>query len=216
MYYLAYYLLIGSALTISLLLLRRGQHRFLTLSVLMAVTLVIELVAHRLIALGFEFVWLYHLYCPLEYALLVLYLRGTIAKPIFRRVALISIFLFGLASLTFSWYFYRYSFMPGINIGVESILLFTLCTYVLFNLNVDDARPIFLQTDFWICTGFLLFFGVCAFFFGVYTPLFRLNESNALALFGRIVAPLNLLLYLFINFGLICSLPRKKFTTPSL
>lgn len=214
MYYIIYYSLIGSAFSLSILLLKRGTSKFWTISALLAVTLFVELLAHLLIWMKINFVWAYHLYSPVEYALLALYIRSGIRTMLLQKIINTSIFLFALISLLISTFFYKFETMPGINIGIESILVFILCTYKLFNLEINDDRPIVFKTDFWVCTGLLMFFGVCTFFFGIYTPLFNLSIGDAFALFGIIVAPLNLLLYAFINIGLICSIQKKKYITP--
>jgi len=215
MYYYVYYILISIALILSWLLVKRRQKQFLPLSVLMAVTLTVEVTAHLLIVERIAFDWLYHLYCPVEFALLVLYLRNSIISSRLRRITLYCIVVFAFVSLAFSTFLYGFKSIPGANIGTGSVLLVSLCTYVLFNLNAEDERPIFLLTNFWICAGLLLFFGVCTFFFGIYKPLFDLNAGDAYRLFGLIVSPLNLLLYLFIILGLLCSLHKRTYTSSS-
>lgn len=211
MYYIFYYLLISSALTLSTLLTLAGNKRFLWMSILLAITLLVELIAEILIYRKIDFVWLYHLFSPIEYLLLSFYLTsGIVVRPM-RFTFRLSTILYGFFSLLISIYVYQFKTMPGINIGIEGMLVFSLSTYRLFTLEVTDDRPIFLKSDFWIATGFLLFFGTSSFFFGVYTPLFKLSTNNAFSLFGVLVAPLNLLLYSFIIIGLACSIQRKKY-----
>ncbi len=213
-YYLAYFLLIVTSLILCVILVRNNNTRFLPLMILLMVTLLIEVLAGILTVLKIDFVWAYHLYSPIEFLLLSAFLSYELKNWRLQVSVKICVILFSLFSLFISIFFYRFRTMPGINIGVESILIFLLSTYRLFNLEVNDDKPIFFKTDFWICTGLLLFFGVCSFFFGIYTPLFKLSSRNAFMLFGAIVAPFNLMLYSFIIIGLLCSIQKKKFTSP--
>lgn len=211
MYYIFYYLLIGSALTLSILLTLGGNKRFLWMSILLAITLLVELVAEVLIYSKMDFVWLYHLFSPIEYFLLSFYLTSEVVVRPLRFIFRLSTMLYGFCSLLISISVYQFKTMPSINIGVEGMLVFSLSTYRLFTLEVTDDRTIFLKSDFWIAISFLIFFGASSFFFGIYTPLFKLSANNAFSLFGVLVAPLNLLLYSFIIIGLACSIQKKKY-----
>jgi len=211
-YYSFYYLLIGACLALAVALVIRGSRRHFPLAILFTVTLLVELGAEILIALNIPFVWLYHIYSPVEYSLISLFIAGGIESLRIRRAIRVSIPVFVAASLSLSTIVYRYADMPSINIGIESLLVFSQATVRLFNLEVTEDEPIFHKESFWISTGLLLFFGVCTFILGVYSPLFKLNPNDALNLFGMIVKPFNLILYTFIMAGLLCSVPGKSST----
>ena len=212
-YFIAYYALITIALLLSFVAWTKGHKRFFYLLILLTLTLLTELLAHLLINEKIEFVWMYHIFCPLEYTLLSLFFIAKIKISKLRTVFVVCIPVFIIFSIFISWLFYNFKTMPGINIGIEGFFLFCICTFRLFNLDINENRTIFKNSDFWICTGLLIFFGVCSIFFGVYTPLFNLSIINAFQLFGLIVEPLNLLLYSFIIIGLLCLKPEKKYIT---
>lgn len=212
LYYLVYYFLIFLCLISSFVALNKGHKRVLPFSILLILTLLVELLADKLSTLKLEFVWAYHIYCPLEYSLICLFLTPEIKITRIKQVVLATVPIFLIFSLLTSILFYQFKTMPGINIEVEGILLACVCTYRMFNLDVNTNSAIYLQSDFWICSGLLIFFGVCSFFFGIYTPLFRLNNKEAFNLFGEIIMPFNLFLYVSILIGILCLLQKKKYT----
>ncbi len=214
-YYLYYYLLIFVVIVLSFVALKKGHKRVLPLCILLILTLFVELLADRLSTLKLEFVWAYHIYSPLEYGLICLFIIPEIFKNKLKLFITISIPLFAIFSFSISLLFYHFKTMPGINIGVEGLLVSSLCVYRIFNLDVRTNKQIYLHSDFWICIGFLLFFGVCSFFFGIYTPLFRLSNSEAFFLFGKIIMPFNIVLYFSILIGILCLVQKKRYTTQS-
>jgi hypothetical protein len=212
-YYFIYYSLIISSILLSFVAFKKGHKRFLVLAVLLFVTLIVEYSSELLIKHGREFVWMYHLFSPIEYTLIAIFLISAIKESKVKKLFRVTIPAFILFSLLISFFFYQFKTMPGINLAVEGLLVSGISTYRLFNLDAQENPVIFGHADFWICTGLLIFFGVCSFFFGIYTPLFKLSTNDAFSLFGLIVDPLNLVLYSFITIGLLCLVQKKKYIT---
>ncbi|MBS1486908.1 MAG: hypothetical protein JST43_04905 [Bacteroidetes bacterium] len=194
---------------LSIIVVRQGNKRFISILFLLVATLSVEILAGVGYWLHREFVWAYHLYSPIEYLFIATFVLTSTHNRTTKNLIAFSVLLYMLFSISLSVFVYHFLGMPGINIGVESLLIFSLCTYRLFNLEATD-KPIFLVADFWICIGFLLFFGGCSFFFAVYTPLFKTSVISALSLFGTIAMPLNLLLYSLIIIGLLCLIPKRN------
>lgn len=114
-----------------------------------------------------------------------------------------------IISLSISVFYYHFTGFPGLNINFEGILQSIVCTYILFNLEVQEDRSILKNPYFWICSGILIFFGTTFFFNGVYTKLLNMDGDKALQLFSMINKPLNLIFYALIIIGILC-LPISK------
>ena len=189
---------------------RSKNYRYLTL--LLGITLLTELIAEILINFKVDFVWIYHLYTPVNFALLALHFNQLFTKKFVKKAIIISIFGFFIFSYSLSMFIYRFTDFPGIIITIDGLLMVVICVYYLLNID-PEFEPIFFQNpNVWISIGLICFFGGTAFFNGVYTKLLQLDKVSALKLFGVINKPLNILLYSSINIGLLCLVARKKYT----
>lgn len=206
-------MLIFLALALSIVAHRQGGQAFFYFIVLLSTTLIVELLAEFFIKYKIKFVWAYHIYVVIEYALLCFYYAATPGStqkwPVKKTVPIFAVF-----SLYVSQSIYRFQEFPGININTSGLLLFVLYTHLLFSLNVLGDMHFYKQADFWISIGILLFFGGTFLFNAIYWPLLEMDEKKALELFAIINKPLNLLLYGCIIIGLLCSIPKKKYFTP--
>ena len=162
-----------------------------------------------MIAAKIEFVWLYHLFVIIEYALLCLYFSNAMETK-YRRVVLMSIPLFLVFSLSLSYWLYHFKNLPGININTEGFLVGIICAYVLMNLNTKVYPTILKHPDFWICCGLLIFFGGTFFSHGLYSYLHSLDRQQALRLFSIVNKPLNIILYSCLIIGFVCAIPRRS------
>ena len=128
-----------------------------------------------------------------------------------RKAVTLSVILFVPVSLLISYVFYHFKTLPGLNIDLEGILLSGLSVYLLFNLDIRLDYPIALIPDLWILIGTFTFFGGTFFYNGIYTNLLRMHQEQALTLFSIINKPLNIILYVSINIGLLCLIIKKKY-----
>lgn len=209
-YNIIYNSLILIAFFISLIAFKEGYKRFGILSVLLLITSAMELIILYLIKKDIDFTWLYHSYNLVEYSLLCLFLIGSIKSTAIVRAIKISIPLFIISGLSISYFYYRFTGFPGLNINIEGFLLSVICVYILFNLEVLPTGSIFRNYNFWICSGILIFFGTTFFYNGVYTKIGHLNGNRAVILFSIINRPLNIILYAFIITGILCLLTNKR------
>ncbi|OKS88662.1 hypothetical protein RG47T_4134 [Mucilaginibacter polytrichastri] len=216
LYYIIYLSLIFVSLVLALITLRKGDKKSIYLVLVLSITLFTESYATILIHNRQQFVWLYHLFCPIDYTLFCLYYLNTCSQYALRLFTKCSIPVF----ILFCWYashnnyttadhYHRYS-IPSINIVFESFLLFILYTHLLFCLNVDLDNPAYKHLDFWLSIGILINYGGNFVFLGLYPYLFKLNTDKTLNLFGLISRPLNIVLYSCIIAGLICLIRSKN------
>ncbi len=209
-YNIIYNLLIFGSFIVSLIAFIKGYKRFGLLSLLFFITSAMELMVLYLIAKEINFTWLYHLYNVLEYPLLCLFLIGSVSSAAITKMIKISIPLFILTALSVSYFYYRFSGFPGLNINMEGFLLSIICVYILFNMDALETNSIFRNYNFWICAGILIFFGTTFFYNGIYTKIAIIDGKRALKLFSTINRPLNIILYSFIIIGTLCLLINRK------
>jgi hypothetical protein len=183
----------------------------LPLCILLGLTVPTEIAAGWLSYKHLPFTWLYHIYVIFEYFLLSMFFLPAASS----RVKIFiwgSIPCFALISLSISHWWYDFGGFPGANINTEGVFIFIICTYILFNLQVDRNVKITRHPDFWIGTGLLVFFGGTFFSNGLYSYLLALDRDQALEVFGMVNMPLNIILYCCLITGLLCVKPPKFIT----
>ena len=205
-----YNLLIFLGSVFSFIAWRRGYKHYLILSVLLFITTAMEVYVQFLVKKDIDFTWLYHSFALIEYPFFCWFLLKAVKSEKIQRVMKISIPLFIVANLAISIFYYHFQDFPGLNVELEGLLQLILCTYVLFNLEVEDNQPILKNQYFWICSGILIFYGTTFFFNGVYTKILNINSDKAMELFSMINKPLNLVMYAFIIIGILCLLTSRK------
>ena len=192
---------------------KNGYKRFLILSILLFLTSAMELYVQYLLKKHVDFTYLYHSFIAIEYPLFCWFLLGAVSPGKFSTAIQISIPFYMVVSLSISGFYYHFTGFPGLNINFEGILQSIVCTYILFNLEVQEDRSILKNHYFWICSGILIFFGTTFFFNGVYTKLLNMDGDKAFQLFGIINKPLNLIFYALILIGILCLPTSRKPTT---
>jgi hypothetical protein len=210
LYFYIYHSLLLAAIVLSLIAYFRGAKNFGWLAAVLSVTLLIELVVELMTKRQIPFGWIYHLFNIIEYCLFVVFLLSFVKNKIVYKSFGYSIPVYIMLALSISHFFYRFAGFPGININIEGFLLFVLCTYILFNLDVSGKETLWQLPVFWICTGVLIFFGCTFFYNGIYSNVINLDKATALRLFGVLNKPLNIALYGFILIGLLCLILKKK------
>ena len=189
---------------------QKGHKRFLILAVLLLATTSTELYVQYLIKKQADFTYVYHAFIAIEYPLFCWFLIGAIKPGLFSTAMKISIPIYIIVSLSLSWSKYHFTGFPGLNINLEGMLQSIVCTYILFNLEVQEDRSILKNQYFWICSGILIFFGTTFFFNGVYSKVLHMGTEKAYLLFGIINKPLNLIFYALIIIGILCLPANRK------
>lgn len=162
---------------------RKGIKKYLILSILLFCTAIVEIGVQVLVKMKIEFISLYHIFSFIEYPLFCLFLIDAIKTSNVKKIVLISIPVFILSALSLSIFYYHFNNFPGGNINLEGIFQCIVCTYILFNLDVEEDIPILKNQYFWICSGILIFFGTTFFFNGLLTYVFSYNATKGLNAF---------------------------------
>ena len=212
-YNFIYVTLILLGAVVSLIAWKKGHKKYLLLGILLLITFAQEAYIPFLIKKRVDFTYLYHLFTLIEYTFLCLFLADAIPSLKIRKLAISTIPIYLILSSSISIFYYHLSGFPGLNIELEAMLLSVLCTYILFNMEAYEDVSILANQYFWICSGILIFFGTTFFFNGLLTYVLSVDTTKALALFGKINKPLNLILYAFIFIGVLCSLTRRRYST---
>lgn len=213
LHFISYFLLIVLGIIASFIAWSKGIKKYLILSILLICTAIVEAGVQILVRKRIEFTFLYHIFSFIEYPLLCLFLLEAIKAATAKKIVLISIPVFIIASVSLSFFYYHFTGFPGMNINLEGMVQCVVCTYVLFNLDVEEDIPILRNQYFWICSGILIFFGTTFFFNGLMAHVFSFDTNKALMLFSIINKPLNLILYAFILIGILCSITTKRLST---
>ena len=189
---------------------RKGNRRFIVLTILLVLTIIIEKLS---LSPHFgNYVYTMHIFNLIEYSLFCLYFLQCCTNRKLKLCVGWSIPLFAIYGTCVSIFKYQYDHLPADNLDLEGILLFIMYTHLLFNIDVDINRLVYTHPDFWIATGIMVFFGGVFVLFGVYSGLKHASGDNAGKLYESISHPLNLFLYTCINVGIICSLKYKKYS----
>lgn len=213
LHFISYFLLMVLGIIASLIAWMRGEKRYMILSILLLCTAVVEASVQILVRKRIEFTFLYHLFSFIEYPLFCLFLLEAIKTSKARKSVIISIPIFISATVLLSVFYYHFTGFPGLNINLEGMFQCVVCTYILFNLDVEQDIPILRNEYFWICSGILIFFGTTFFFNGLMAHIFSFDTNKALMLFSIINKPLNLILYALILIGILCSITTKRLST---
>lgn len=208
-FYFIYYPLLVAGFILGLSTAIKKDSRFFLIAVLLGITLLVESFVGGLRVAGKSFVWVYHLYTPFNFILFALFFRQYINSRIIKQLIVLAVIFIFVFNYAVSWQMYQFNSFPGLLITVNGFLLMLICIFYFF--NISDDIPFFKNPVVWIAMGVLLYFGGTAYFNGVYTKMLNLEQTKALALFGMINQPLNLVLYSCINIGFICCLRQKKY-----
>ncbi len=211
-FYVVYHSLILIAFILAVLSYRKGGQDVFYLMLMLLSAFVVEAAAGF-----FKYYhikgqsWIYHVYNLVEYAFLSMYYIRNCNVIKFKQAVGWSMIIFILFGLVVSSFLYHFHSMPALNINVEGLLLCLMYTHLLFSIETDVKLPVYGHPDFWISVGVLIFFGGAFVYFNVYRTLLHLNYEQTLMMFGRIMNPLNIVLYVCIIIGLLCLHLNRKF-----
>jgi hypothetical protein len=194
---------------LSVFLCMKGLRRYVPLSVLLTVSVVMELIVAWFYINDYEFIWVYHVYAIFDYALYCIFFMQ-LASPKMKKLIKISILIFAMISLSISYFYYHFKTFPGAVINTEGVFLCIICMYALLNLDIHLFDTIYKHPDFWISLGLLVFFAGTFFSNGLYTYMREIDAVRAKKLFDIINKPFNLIQYSCFIIGFICAIPRRS------
>lgn len=184
------------------------------LTVLLLLSIITEAAVYTmyyLLELRPHFFIAYHFYIPFEYGLIARYLINHISNSHIKKIILISIPSFLIASILISFFRGVFTF-PGVNLNLEGFLIIVWTIISLFSLRPSKV-PLLRQQFVWVGVGFLVYYSGSFFFNFVYQFLVEEQSDVALKLNGIINKGLNYLLYTFFCISFICS-QRRNYTRP--
>ena len=192
-----------------------GSYRYVLWLVIITLVLVESVGYYYLTFLHKVATWVFHIYQPIEYALLALYFYGIIRQPQVRKVILITIPLVLVCNIL------NATIGQGIDkLSTYTFLLsaFLFCTWAVIYLWQIIQSPnesfILQNPNFLICTGVLFFYGGSFFQMGLTNYLTQTNPPMAEFFYQLINHLLNVVMYGLFTYGFICQAKRQN--SPSL
>ncbi|RBL91063.1 hypothetical protein [Chitinophaga flava] len=197
-----YYVMLLLCFAISLFHLQYAQVK--PLAVLLAVSILSEVVVELIGKRSDRFFIVYHFFVVLEYSLITIILRSGIKDERWRLLMWISIFVFGAVSLVYSFGFNGWRYFPGINITIESFLVICWCLLSFFSITPNSEASIFRHPDFWLTLAFFFYFAGSMCVNGFYNLLLASDARSAKQLFAILNSLSNYLLYIMLIKSIIC------------
>jgi hypothetical protein len=158
-----------------------------------------------------EYLFLYHLYVPIEYSLWAYYFYLAINKKLIKKIIISTIPLFIIFSFTISCIigFKKFS---TLQINMEGLLLITWAVICIFSIEINKGTEIsiFLRPVFWICVAVLIYYSSTFSFTSIYNFIFESKKEllTVLRLYFLIVP--NCIFYTCLSIAFICSQVIKK------
>lgn len=158
-----------------------------------------------------EYNIIYHVYIPVEYAILAYFFYLNIpGKKVGYGIAL-SVPLFLLASICLSIYAVPITEHPGLNFNLSGTLLIIWSLVALLNIQPVMNFSIGATPIFWIAVGVLVFHSGIFFFNSTFRHIQVRNQLLAQELFTLIIKGLNYFLYFCFIIAFVCSQRMKKY-----
>lgn len=155
----------------------------------------------------------YHVYIPLEYALITWYLTRKMNESLLRQMAISSIPIFPLVSFLLSQFHIGWTQFPGFNLNMEGTLLCTWSIIVLLSVNPHRFLPIYKLPIFWICLAIIIYHSGTFVMNGLFNFL-NLHKPGVFKSLREIINKnLNILLYIMFIIAFVCSHQMKKFSS---
>lgn len=196
-----YYAMLVTCFAISLLNLRYAQVKLL--AVLLGISILSEVTVELIGKRGPHFYIVYHFFVVLEYSLITIILRSGITDKRWRLLMSISIGVFCIVSLVYSFVYGGWRYFPGINITIESFLVICWCLLSFFSITPSEAS-IFRHPDFWLTLAFFFYFAASMCVNGFYNLLLASDARSAKHLFAILNSLSNYLLYIMLIKSIIC------------
>lgn len=143
--------------------------------------------------------WLYHLYLPIDYALMILILSFWQSNGYLKRALRISIPVFIIVDLIYLFLYGSLTEQDSFGISLEYIIFVLTAAYTLYNLQSRDSGYLYRDYRFWICSGLLIYSASALAYFAFYDIFSEVRILQIWALH----ACLNIMSYLFYSAGII-------------
>jgi hypothetical protein len=214
--FIIYYVVLTTACLLSVIRIKHDR-RLLVFSAMLICSLAEELL--------FEFLedshicqncfFIYHIYLPIYYCLFAFYFSLTIPTGKIRTLMRLSIPFFAILTLALSLSHGNFKNFPGVQLDIMSVLLIINSIIVLFLLDATDITPLYRRPVFWIAASTMIFYTVLFLLNGFFDYLFNNDKDLARDLNKFLNNNINYLYYLLIIIGMICSKPRKRYSSQS-
>ncbi|HEY9257886.1 hypothetical protein [Chitinophaga sp.] len=198
----AYYVLLVTCFIISLFHLQFREVKIL--SVLLGISIITEVIVELIGTEGLGFFIVYHFFVVLEYSLITIILRSGIKDYRWRLLMGVSIFVFGIVSLFYSFVLGGWHAFPGINITIESFLVICWCLLSFFSITPESEDSIFRHPVFWITLAFFIYFAASVSVNAFYNLLLENDTTRARHFFAVLNSLSNYLLYIMLIKGVVC------------
>jgi hypothetical protein len=198
----AYYVLLLACFAISLFHLEHREVKIL--SVLLGISIVTEVIVEIIGTKGLGFFIVYHFFVVLEYSLITIILRSGIRDYRWRIIMGVSIFVFVIVSLFYSFILGGWHAFPGINITIESFLVICWCLLSFFSITPDSEASIFRHPYFWLTLAFFIYFAASVSVNAFYNLLLENDTARARHFFAVLNSLSNYLLYIMLIKGVVC------------
>lgn len=155
--------------------------------------------------LNFTHYIIYHVFTPLEFALICLFYYKSTSQKLMQLFILASVLIFTLVCLIAILSNYKLEEYPRFIGYLECFLVIIISLLHLFLLNPDSDESVYRLPDFWISFSFLVFNS------GLFIILFFDQSSNPelKKVFIFINHLFNCLLYILLSIGLLCYKKKK-------
>jgi len=188
-------------------------------AVLLSFSVITELIVNAMrYVFGYgisDYMFIYHLYIPLEYALLAYFFYLNNDNQTVKKFILLSIPLFMVLSILLSLNIISPKEHPGLNLNLEGLLLITWCLIKLFSIRPSATTPNYRLPIFWICIGILIYHTGTYYYNHIYDNLLNINSELAQSLHRLTHKSLNYVLYICFSIAFLCSNQMKKYLLPS-
>lgn len=197
---------------VALLMIRDNRRSFLKwFTPFLLLTFIVEFSATRMASRGISNTWLYNYFTTLEFTFYFIFFYNQLRVRLFKRfilgvaigypvIALTNIIFFQGRS-TFG--FHTYTVMLG-------AILIVICCMIFFYelLRYPGTISLVRIPAFWIVTGLLFFYSFSFAAISLTNYLSKISYVNNL--FSQLLEKSNILLYILISIGLLCTLKSQK------
>jgi hypothetical protein len=153
---------------------------------------------------------LYNFYIVVNFCFFQFVLRDIISDPIFKRISLYAILLYGLLAFANIFYGQGLNVWNSVSYAMGSLLVVAFCIYYFFELfKRPKSTKLTKEPAFWIVSG-LLFFYCCSFPFLGLNNIVQTLPVVILLNLKFILSVLNVLLYLLFTIAFLCRFRLKR------
>lgn len=206
---LLYYLLLFTCFVISFLPNRKADKSMVIFPILLALSILVEGLAYLFHIYTIQFNVIYHIYVPIEYALIAGYFYLNARNLRVKKVILYSIPAYFVLCMVYST-ISSFQKHPGLQINLEGLLLISWAIFSLFSIEARVGNKIHALPIFWICIGVLIYHSGIFTYTGIYNYIVEQKTSLGGKLNIYILHISNYILYICWSIAFICSHQTKK------